>query len=98
MVRKGSGKVNLLVTFFSVSSALIADKLLKNAESSCKIIPVPRSVSSSCGYAMKAQNLQPQVLADIMDEKGIEWEQIYLWEKQGDKDDFSVLLSASYGG
>ncbi|MDR0363070.1 MAG: DUF3343 domain-containing protein [Planctomycetota bacterium] len=68
----------ILVTFHSVSSVLYLETLLRERRVRCAIIPVPRALGSSCGYAaeidendMGAPELK-RVMADA-----IEWEGIY---------------------
>ena len=39
--------------FLSVNHALRAEKLLKNADIPCKLIPVPRHLSSDCGVCLR---------------------------------------------
>ncbi len=39
--------------FDSVSSTLLAEKLLKKAEILHKVIPVPRHISSDCGVCIR---------------------------------------------
>ncbi|MDR0550434.1 MAG: DUF3343 domain-containing protein [Spirochaetaceae bacterium] len=43
--------MKLFVTFHSVSSALMLEAAAKERGLSCAVIPVPRNLSSSCGYA-----------------------------------------------
>jgi hypothetical protein len=69
--------MTLLVTFHSVSSALYAQKLLAKQAVSCAVVPVPRSVSSSCGYALEASGLPASLLAETMSAAGVEWEALY---------------------
>lgn len=71
-----TGKINLLVTFYSVSAALYAQKLLAAEGTRCEVVPVPREVSSSCGYALDAAAL-PQALIRLMNAAAIEWEAPY---------------------
>jgi hypothetical protein len=47
--------VKLLVTFETVSAALEAEILCKDLGVPCRIIPVPRALSLSCGYALSAE-------------------------------------------
>jgi hypothetical protein len=42
-----------VVLFESVSHALRAEKLVKASGISCKLIPVPRHLSSDCGVCMR---------------------------------------------
>jgi hypothetical protein len=48
--------------FLSVHHALRAEKLLKNADIPCKLIPVPRHLSSDCGVCLRFDpSLRPRV-------------------------------------
>jgi hypothetical protein len=42
-----------VVLFLSVHHALRAERLLKTAEIPCKLIPVPRHLSSDCGVCLR---------------------------------------------
>lgn len=67
----------LLITFHSVSSALYLDKIMKNEDMECKIVPVPRSLSSSCGYSAIIKKTEPNEFKEYMGLNDIEWEEIY---------------------
>jgi hypothetical protein len=41
-----------LYTFKTISAALDAEKVLKNAQYSCRVIPMPRALGVSCNYAL----------------------------------------------
>lgn len=66
----------ILVTFYSVSSALLLDKLLQKQGAASSVIPVPRELSSSCGYALETDG-RSSSLIPFMDEEEIEWEAVY---------------------
>jgi len=52
--------------FLSVHHALRAEKLLKKAEIPCKLIPVPRHLSSDCGVCLRfAPPLRSQLEAAL---------------------------------
>ncbi len=70
--------MKLLVTYFSVSAALYTQKLLGKRGAPCEVVPVPRSVSSSCGYALEVMDILAAALAQAMNEAGVEWSSIYL--------------------
>jgi hypothetical protein len=56
------------VLFLSVSHALRAEKLLKEAGIPCKLIPVPRHLSSDCGVCLRFEPpLRPRVEAALRD-------------------------------
>jgi hypothetical protein len=51
-----------VVLFPSVQHALRAEKLLKEAGLLCKLIPIPRNLSSDCGVCLRFDSpLRPQV-------------------------------------
>lgn len=57
-----------VVLFLSVSHALRAEKLLKEAGIPCKLIPVPRHLSSDCGVCLRFEPpLRPRVEAALRD-------------------------------
>ena len=72
----------MYITFHSVSEALLLEELLQLQGRESRVVPVPRALSSSCGYAVETGG-QPEALAALMDEKGVEWEGIYAGEKDG---------------
>ena len=47
------GKSYNVILFESVSHALRAEKLLKAQGIACKLIPVPRQLSSDCGVCLR---------------------------------------------
>jgi uncharacterized SAM-binding protein YcdF (DUF218 family) len=56
-----------VVLFESVSHAMRAEKIIKKAGIPCKLIPVPRQISSDCGVCLKfAPNLRKQVKKALM--------------------------------
>jgi hypothetical protein len=55
-----------VVLFLSVQHALRAEKLLKEAGIPCKLIPVPRHLSSDCGVCLRFEPfLRPRVEAAL---------------------------------
>jgi hypothetical protein len=73
--------VRLIVTFYSISSALLLDAALKEQNFPCALIPAPRKLGSSCGYAadVEAENTEP--LIRLLRGAPIEWEA--LWRQDG---------------
>lgn len=67
----------ILVTFHSVSSALYLEELLKQRGVACKVIPVPRELSSSCGYAAEVDMSDLDELKTLMNKEFVEWEGLY---------------------
>lgn len=66
-----------LSTFFSVSDALYFEKIWKVQGLSCKVIPVPRELSSSCGYAVEFSPDLPDTFRQMLTSHGIEIESLY---------------------
>jgi hypothetical protein len=75
--------LRLLVTFYSVSSALVLESAGKARGFSCALIPVPRSISSSCGYAAETSAEDADSIAELLRELRIEWEAVYLSDESG---------------
>jgi hypothetical protein len=69
--------VTYLSTFFSVSDALYFEKMLKGRGCSCKVIPVPRELSSSCGYAVEFSLDLSDAFHEMVKSYGIEMESLY---------------------
>lgn len=68
MTQKESTSV---VLFESVSHALRAEKLIKAEQITCKLIPVPRHLSSDCGVCLRfntdAKDQVENILQDRLD-------------------------------
>ncbi len=44
-------------------------------------VPVPRELSSSCGYAVEADARDASSLISLMEQEEIEWEEVYSHEQ-----------------
>ncbi len=55
-----------VVVFESVSHALRAEKLIKAADISCKLIPVPRHLSSDCGVCLRFAIKDSEAVKNIL--------------------------------
>ena len=68
MTQKESTSV---VLFESVSHALRAEKLIRAGQITCKLIPVPRHLSSDCGVCLRfntdAKDQVENILQDRLD-------------------------------
>ncbi|MGV8058789.1 MAG: DUF3343 domain-containing protein [Smithellaceae bacterium] len=58
-----------VVLFESVSHALRAEKLIKAATISCKLIPVPRQLSSDCGVCLRFRTDAKEQVEHILQSK-----------------------------
>lgn len=65
------------ITFKSVSYAMKFEAALKKCDIKIKIIPVPRSISSSCGLCVRFNISDKYKLEDIINKNNLEYSQIY---------------------
>jgi hypothetical protein len=69
----------MLVTFDSISSSLQfqAGCAASGERVLCTLIPVPRSLSASCGYAAEVAMGEPGDLLKLLGELKVEWNALY---------------------
>lgn len=72
----------MLATFHSVSDALLLERILKQRGVAASVIPVPRELSTSCGYAVEADARDASTLISLMEREEIEWTEVYSHEEQ----------------
>jgi len=58
-----------VVLFESISHALRAEKLIKAAQITCKLIPVPRHLSSDCGVCLRFNTDVKEQVENILEGK-----------------------------
>ncbi len=76
--------MNYLITFRSISFALMAKNKLIAKEYSCDVVPVPRTISSSCGYAIEIVDATSSAeLKDTLLNADIEFGAIFRFEGSG---------------
>lgn len=66
-----------VVLFHSTSYALRAEKVLGNAGVDCKLIPVPRHLSSDCGVCVRVRRADREATRQALDEAGVEIEGVH---------------------
>lgn len=66
------------ITFKSVSYAMKFEAELKKHKIKLKIIPVPRSISSSCGLCGRFNKNDIDILQSIVNENNLDYDNIYL--------------------
>ncbi len=71
-----------LVTFFTVSDALLAERTAKEKGLEGRLIPVPREISTGCGICMKIETEDPQELLDALTEADVDIDACVAWEKK----------------
>lgn len=72
-----------LISFYSVSSALLTNKTLQAKKIKSIVVPVPRVISSSCGYAVEVESEKELPLIRMLEEEGEEWEHLYQIGREG---------------
>ncbi len=66
-----------VILVYSTNHALRAEKLLKQAEISCKLIPVPRHLSSDCGVCVCIEQVHKDLAREVLDAGGLGVEGIH---------------------
>ncbi len=65
-----------VILFFSNSYSIWTSKELKKRGIDHKMIPVPRHLSSDCGYCVRINKNDVEMIQSILTEKGIEFDGI----------------------
>jgi hypothetical protein len=65
-----------VILFFSNSYSIWTSKELKKRGINHKMIPVPRHLSSDCGYCVRINKNDAEMIQSILTEKGIEFDGI----------------------
>lgn len=66
-----------VILVYSTSHALRAEKLLKQAKIDCRLIPVPRHLSSDCGVCVQIERMKKDLARQVLETGGLEYEGIY---------------------
>jgi hypothetical protein len=69
--------MNLLVTFETVSAALEGEIIVKELGLPCRIIPVPRALSASCGYAVSVETGDAEGFREGLRRRGASFVRIF---------------------
>lgn len=67
---------NSVILFFSNSYSIWTSKELKKRGITHKMIPVPRHLSSDCGYCVRISSNDTELIKSVLSEKGIEYDSI----------------------
>lgn len=70
-------ELKLVVTFHTIADAMAMEKTCKEHEVNGRLIPVPRAISAGCGLAWCADLTDRDSVLDIMDQVGIEHEELH---------------------
>ncbi len=66
-----------VILVYSTSYALRAEKLLRQAAIGCKLIPVPRHLSSDCGVCVQIERSAKDRTRQILEAGGLDYEGIH---------------------
>jgi hypothetical protein len=66
-----------VVLVYSTSYALRAEKVLDQAGIACKLIPVPRHLSSDCGVCVRVRHVDCEATRRALEAASLEIEGIY---------------------
>ncbi len=71
------------ITFPTTYFAIRAESVLKNEDFVFKMVPVPRSISSSCGTALRCQCEEITRIKDALIQNDLELEGFYRLREEG---------------
>lgn len=66
-----------VIVVYSTSHAMRIEKLLKEKEIPCKMIPVPRQISSDCGVCVRILKTNVEAARQAVEEARVEIEGIH---------------------
>lgn len=72
-----NAKTDTVILLHATSHAIRAEKLIKKAGISCKLIPVPRHLSSDCGVCVRLEQSNREKAINILEEANIEYEGVH---------------------
>jgi len=65
-----------VILFHSSNQAIWAAKVIKKNNFKCQMKPIPRNLSSDCGYCVEIKNSNSDRIKSILKAKGIEYDRI----------------------
>jgi len=72
-----TGHQYAVILVYSTSHAIRAEKVLRQAEISTKLIPVPRHISSDCGVCVRIERADQKAAVETLEEIGLEVEGVH---------------------
>ncbi len=80
------------ITFPTTYNAIRAEKMLKGDSYSFKMVPVPRSISSSCGTALRCSCDEVEQINYILEQSNVECEDTHKIEESNSSYSLSSLF------
>ncbi len=65
-----------VVTFYSTSVAMRAEKVSKAAGCAVKLIPTPRHLSADCGTALRIEDKDVEMIRKLLSDKKVQFVEI----------------------
>ncbi|MCX5812489.1 MAG: DUF3343 domain-containing protein [Proteobacteria bacterium] len=66
-----------VIIAYSTGHVFRIEKVLTEAGFPCKMIPVPRHLSSDCGICIRIDSINSDPVRTILEKKGVEFEGMY---------------------
>lgn len=79
-----------IMLFYSTREAMEAEKILKEAQQSVRIIPTPETIHASCGFSLKYQLEDESQIVSLVDSHQIVREGIYTAQREGLKTTYQI--------
>ena len=68
-----------VILFPSSTQSIWTSRLLKKAGVERKMVPVPRTLSSDCGYCVRIRSVDIETAKEVLHKAGIEFTRIEEW-------------------
>ncbi len=68
-----------VILFYSATSSIWTARLLKKAGIERKMVPIPRHLSSDCGYCVRIRSVDIERVKEVLAKGGVEFERIEEW-------------------
>ncbi len=72
-----------VITFPSSFYAIRGEKVSKKANLTCKLIPCPRELSSSCAVSLAFEPEQVEKIVAVIDDNRIKREAVFIYQQNG---------------
>jgi hypothetical protein len=69
--------LNAVIVVYSTSHAMHIEKLLRGIGVACKMIPVPRHISSDCGVCLRIGRADVETAQQVVKTAGLEIQGVY---------------------
>ncbi len=75
--------MDCIATFETTHMAILFEKTCRKAGFRCRIVPVPRDISASCGLACRFSAEQEAMIRELASQNAIEVLEYFIPEKKG---------------